>query len=355
MSFNFLPNTALAACVNEAGEIFTYAQTYNGELVEIKGKLAGSPATYQVTGDQTGIGLTKESGSVPAKRFTPLAAINSKSIYYNAKRLVFFADKQNYLRDIYFNGNKWVEGDLYDKKWTCAPYSKLAAVRLVNDGGYDFVCLYYQDTSDTGNIVLVNHSPSYGWQTGNPPLDDPPLYGTSLTAVPPQPGIEVIQYNTPTDTCDPVVFFQYDKLELGSSQDQGSNDYATYSINDKTITLSAHSPITAVDDGSSFWAFYTTDLQNQIFRLKVDAAGAVTQPQPVVLANNPIPGSSLASVIIKGNGPDVVVLFYLLHYEPVKETTQEINVFAATLTAKSGGVDAWDVKGGVCLTAAGSS
>lgn len=75
MPLQFIPNTALATCVVDKNGIYTYAQLYNGELVEIKGKLSGSVDVYQVTGDQTRIEATKKSGIAPAKRFTPLAAV----------------------------------------------------------------------------------------------------------------------------------------------------------------------------------------------------------------------------------------------------------------------------------------
>lgn len=76
MSFNYLPNTAIATIGLDKDSIYTYAQTYNGELVEIKGKITGS--SYEVTGDQTGIDITKSSaGDTAAKRFTPLAAVQA--------------------------------------------------------------------------------------------------------------------------------------------------------------------------------------------------------------------------------------------------------------------------------------
>ncbi|KAK4185475.1 hypothetical protein QBC35DRAFT_556322 [Podospora australis] len=353
MSFNFLPNTALATISIDKDNIFTYAQTYNGEIAQIKGKVNGS--SYEVIGDQAGIDITKSSaGDTAAKRFTPLAAVQSTMGDYNVHWL-FYVDNNNYLRDAYSHDNsQWSEGRLYQQgKWQCASYSNLAAIKLTNYLSLDFVSLYFQDYTATGNVRVVSYNPTAGWQEGNPPLDDPPLYGTSLAVVRPEPGIEVVHYGEDTDTQDPVVFFQYDKLELGSSQSQGKNDYATYNINDKTITLSAHAALAAVDDGTNFWAFYTAD-NNAVFRMRVDKNGAIIQPRPVDLGGGitPIPGSSLAAAFVKDGTTDKVVLFYLLHYEDIKQTTQEVNVFASVLTNTSASdADSWSSGARVCLTA----
>ncbi|KAK3319564.1 hypothetical protein B0T19DRAFT_467100 [Cercophora scortea] len=348
MPFTPLPNTSLSATVVSKAEIYTYAQAYNSEIIEIAGKLTGSPETYALSDDdELGIGLTKQTSSAPAKRFTPLA-----SVYSDNHRFVFYVDDDNYLRDVYYNNGRWQAGDLYHRRWKCAPYSKLAAIRLTNPAGYNFVCLYFQDTAATGDIRLVNRNP-HGWAEGLPPLNDPPLYGTSLAVVPPEPGIEVQTESGTYDSKDAVLFFQYDRLELGSSQDLGDKDYATYSIGDKTRDLSAHASIAAVDDGTNFWAFYTSD-NNQIQQLRVTKDGVTVQPRPVALETTPIPRSSLAAVLVPGSSSsstDKIVLFYLLHFESVKRTAQEVNIFASTLSAQTQpATDAWGISRRVCLT-----
>jgi Fungal fucose-specific lectin len=131
---------------------------------------------------------------------------------------VFYVDGQNKLCDAYYD-SQWHKGDLFGKGWVAAPYSRLAAIRLTNRVGADFICLYYQDTADSGDIKQVSYSHS-GWATGPPPINDPPLFGTSLAAVVPEAGIKS---TSSTDDVEPVVFFQYDKLGLGSSQDLGDD------------------------------------------------------------------------------------------------------------------------------------
>lgn len=98
----------------------------------------------------------------------------------------------------------------------------LAAIRLTNCVGADFICLYYQDTANSGDIKQVSYSHSgwAAWATGPPPINDPPLFGTSLAAVVPEAGIKS---TSSTDDVEPVVFFQNDKLGLGSSQDLGDD------------------------------------------------------------------------------------------------------------------------------------
>jgi hypothetical protein len=108
------------------------------------------------------------------------------------------------------------------------------------------------------------------------------------------------------------------------------------------VALSAHAAIAALDDGTNFWCFYTTDT-NQVYRLRVDKDGTITQPQLVPLDSTPIASSPLAAVLINDSGTTKIVLFYLLRHK-------EINVFATTLTAKtSPAADSWDVSGQVCL------
>ena len=146
----------------------------------------------------------------------PLSPSRKLTISF-AQRYLFYVDCNDYLRDVYEDSGKWCPGSLYSSlKLKCAPYSKLAAVTYRNALGADFIFLYYQDCDDSGNIRLCGLSHE-GWTCGRPPLCDPPLWGTAMTAVLPQPGIEL-----KSDTQDPVVFFQQTSLELSSSQDDGT-------------------------------------------------------------------------------------------------------------------------------------
>jgi hypothetical protein len=231
MAVKFLANTALAAIFVSKDATYTYAQAANGQLVEIKGQIAAKTnsdlAAYSVTASRTFITPTKKDKK-PAKKFTPLAAApkgdrvsgllplpERKLTGY--KRYLFYVDKDDYLCDVYGIGDSWSSGKLRGKGWNCAAYSKLAAVKITNADGADIICLYYQDADDSGNIRTVNLSGDDCWTEGDPKLCDPPLLGTALAAVLPQPGIQ-----SSSDSKLPVVFFQQNTLVLSSSQDDGT-------------------------------------------------------------------------------------------------------------------------------------
>jgi hypothetical protein len=360
---SFLANTALATIFKSNDEIYTYCQTSNCELVEIAGKIAvledGCLPTYVPTGQRTSIDLTKEKKETAAKRFTPLAAV--PFIWINPsnfndrrpRRYLFYVDCDNYLRDVYEESGQWYCGVLHSSlELKCAPYSKLAAVKITNAAGVDFIFLYYQDINDSGNIQIAGLSHE-GWNCGKPPLCDPPLWGTAITAVPAEPGIELA-----SDTHDPVVFFQQRSLELSSSQDDGTDDYTSYAIPDKTMALSGHAYIAAVNDNTDCWCFYTSD-QNDIHRIRIDANGRLIGPICVGLDRTPIPASSLAAVIT-ADCPEKIVLFYLLHdTESIRgyghhghgqthdKTHGKTNVYASTLTRIS--PDRWSASSGRLL------
>lgn len=112
-----------------------------------------------------------------------------------------------------------------------APYSRLAAIQLTNGVGANFICVYYQNTADTGDIKQVSYSHS-GWATGPPPINDPPVIGSSLCAVAPEEGIKS---SVSTDGVAPVVFFQYDNLAMGSSQDLGDEGKFLYNYMPSSI------------------------------------------------------------------------------------------------------------------------
>lgn len=338
MSASFIPNTSLASIAESKSGIYTYAQSYYGNIVEIEGKLDGNSGIYTRTGNVDTVGPT--SDELPPKRFTPLAAVATRDWNTSTnRRYVFYIDGQNKLCDAYYD-SKWHKGDLSAKGWAAAPYSRLAAMRLTNKIGADFICLYYQNTGESGDIVQVNYSHS-GWATGPPPINDPPLFGTSLAAVLPEAGIKSA---SSTDDVDPVVFFQYDRLGLGSSQDLGDDDYVRYTVQAHGRALSAHSSIAAVDDGTNLWAFYTSD-DNSVQRVRVDSNGTLQQPVAVGLDMAPIPGSPLTAVIFKGSS-EKIILFYLLHWVSDTKSTETTNIYATTLTRQvtSGGDPyGWDV------------
>ncbi|KAJ8120045.1 hypothetical protein ONZ43_g3147 [Nemania bipapillata] len=327
MSGSFLPNTCLATAAQTEESIFTYAQSYDNEIIEIQGKLSCSPKIYTRTGRVNTVSPTDTE--LPPKRFTPLAAVCTHDWNTQTdRRYVFYLDNKNRLCDAYFDTD-WHRGSLVDKNWVAAPYSRLAAIQLTNRVGANFICVYYQDTSESGDIIQVSYSHS-GWAVGPPPINDPPLFGTSLSVVAPEAGIQsAVTHNDVA----PVVFFQYDRLGLGSSQDLGDDDYMSYRISQHERALSAHTSLAAVDDGTNCYVFYTSD-DNKVQRIRIDANGVVHPATPVNLATQPIPASALNAVMFAG-AQETIVLLYLQHWTVDTKSTESINIYATTLTRQS--------------------
>jgi len=338
----FLPRTAIATFALSTSEIYTYAQTSNNHLVQVSGSI--SHAKYS-SDDYSNI---HTKGMTTPKRFTPLAAAFYHDKASNVdRRYVFYIDENNLLRDVYFESDKWYVGELSDQNCICAPYSKLAAIRLVNDGQYGFITVYYQTTGENGDIKEVSLN-NGDWSLGQPDLNDPPLYGTSLSAVTAEPGILSKSTSTDTDKRLPVMFFQYDILGLGSSQD--GKDYARWPIDDNSKSMSSHAGLAAVDDGTNLWAFYTSD-DNQVQRIRIDKDGKMTQPTAVALDMKPMPASPLEAAFVTDTNDDYIVLFYLLHYAARDGKPTRTDIYATALSKKlTADADTWSASNQVLLT-----
>lgn len=361
--FSFLTGTALATIFVSENEIYTYAQTSDCQLVEIAGKIAvaetGCLSTYKPTGKQTLINLTKKGETTAAKRFTPLAA--SPMLYLNdngiktQRRYLFYVDCDNKLRDVFEESGTgiWNCGELNSTlHLECAPYSKLAAVKTTNRNEADFIYLYYQCKDDSGNIQLASFChETRGWNNGDPPICDPPIWGTAITAVPTEPSIQIA-----SSSVDPVVVFQQKSLQLSASQltvspDDDTEEYRTYNIDDETEELSGHAYIAAVDNGTNCWCFYTSE-SNDIFRVRIGKE-ILLNPTRIGLDRAPASKSPLAAAYAN-NSPPKIVLFYLLHENESSHSdghhTKDLgktNVYACTLTKISR--DHWSVSNGRSL------
>lgn len=87
MSGNFLPNTKLATIVQSEDAIFTYAQSYYGQILEVQGKLVGTPKIYTRTGDVKTVSTTDLE--LTAKKFTPLAAVFTRDWKTSTDRVCY--------------------------------------------------------------------------------------------------------------------------------------------------------------------------------------------------------------------------------------------------------------------------
>ena len=103
---------------------------------------------------------------------------------------VCYLDDNNILNDQYDTGNgDYKHGTLAELKFQCAHYSALAAVTIKGQYVYQMVVLFQAPTSD-GAVNMVSFAGRHRtWVLGPARLRDPPLYGTSLTAVPPRTSI----------------------------------------------------------------------------------------------------------------------------------------------------------------------
>jgi hypothetical protein len=123
----------------------------------------------------------------------------------------------------------WVAGTLSTLGVEVAHYSRLAAITVPNDS-YNFICLSYQIPDESAAIKMVSYSGNdKKWIRNTPDLRDPPLLGTSLTAVPPRRGILVAKEGT-VEARFPVLYLQLDNLKLAHSQGGGKYPSATFYI-----------------------------------------------------------------------------------------------------------------------------
>ena len=131
---------------------------------------------------------------------------------------VFYLD-DNILLDQYDTG----DGDysheiLVGLKIQCAYYYALAAVtikgRVINH-----MCVFYQAPTCDGTVKMVSFAGRHRtWELSPANLRDPPLHGTSLTAVPPRAGILGRGKVDPRNEGQPVYYLQLDNNAVGSGQ-----------------------------------------------------------------------------------------------------------------------------------------
>jgi len=118
----------------------------------------------------------------------------------------------------------------------CAQYSKLAAITVDNTWGSS-ICIYYQTPDEDAAIKSANFKLGQQyWQVDTNRVTDPPLYGTSLTAVMARDGIQ-LNKQAPFDANSslPVVYLQWHSLELAHAQGKG-----TSSSRSCTLCLTLH-------------------------------------------------------------------------------------------------------------------
>jgi hypothetical protein len=143
---------------------------------------------------------------------------------------LIYVNDDNILQDVIFKDGEWERGALCNLKDVdgktgirCAPYSKLAAA-TVNADGKDIIGLYYQADGKHGPVRMISFVPGNSWKVTFYPDGrvetqwvDPPLYGTSLTAVKPREGI-IVEAKDEKLKQLPVVYLQWDSHALAEGQ-----------------------------------------------------------------------------------------------------------------------------------------
>ena len=153
---------------------------------------------------------------------------------------MIYVNDNNVLQDIVFKDGEWQKGKLCQLKdidgktgIRCAPYSKLAAA-TAHVEGQDIICLYYQAEGKHGPVRMISFVPGNSWRTTYYPDGrivvqwvDPPLYGTSLTAIKPREGI-MVQDKDEKQKQLPIVYLQWDSHAL--AEGQGTSTSVFYDV-----------------------------------------------------------------------------------------------------------------------------
>lgn len=306
-----LPDTDIAA-VAIGDDVFTYMQSYQGVLMECHGSMQTVEGTEKVYlyDDQSQViqryrGGKEEIRPGGPKMFTPLAVAYIKP---NIKHLFYVNDK-NILHGCRFNHTtkSWEDAGISSLAVTCASYSRIAAIGISRNN-FQAICVYFQNDKRKTGIEMVSFSTKNSrWGRGEPDMEpiptpppppvnvrDPPLYGTSLAAVPNRPGIGFVDGSEL-----PVVFLQWDNLGLAHAQ--ASEVEVVPTLN---LRFAPHTSLTTIDDGEKIHLFYVSSKDNLIKRLCIGNNGRASKAQALV---RPTPRSALAVVIPSNHR---MVLFY---------------------------------------------
>jgi hypothetical protein len=344
----FLPNTNTTS-LSIGSKIYCYVQAYNGALIELGGEIATNKkhANVYYRDNQLNIGLTvryrgddgEDDTDIPShvpKMFTPLAAAS-----LGKTRYLIYVNDDNILQDIICKDGEWEKGKLcnlkdFDGKTgiRCAPYSKLAAATVHVDGK-DVICLYYQADGKNGPVRMISFVPGNSWKIIFYPDGrmvaqwvDPPLYGTSLTAVKPREGI-LVQEKDEKQRQLPIVYLQWDTHALA----HGQGDKIQVIPGLEEFQLSPHTSLTTVDDGANLYCFYKTN-DNAVRMVRLGDGKATEVLDNVI---TPTPRSYIAAVMPLKH-KDRIVIFY---QQWDKGKAEKVDIKAKTLSR--GPRDTWEV------------
>ena len=167
------------------------------------------------------------------------------------------------------------------------------------------------------------------WQPGAANLRDPPLYGTSITAVPPRAGILGHTGQDKANDGQPIYYLQMDTHALGSGQGTAGMNImpfsstmlltfnateplplAGYDRDGMPIEFSPHTSLTAVDNGRQLHLIYKSH-SGQAKVIRIDPGQGLQLPESFFHDVNVAPRSAIAACIAPNAGMDTrIVLFY---------------------------------------------
>jgi hypothetical protein len=309
-----LPDTGMAAMADDT-HIYTYVQLYYGELVE---SISTNGITYK---SKRILDKPLEYSWENVKPFTPLAATFFDK-GPNQVRYLFYLNRQNVINDLVNENGKWREGNLGNLGITTADYSKLAAVTLKDPRT---IYVYYQGAGIDGGIHRV-HGHEGAWRSDRNDYNDPPLFGTSLAAVLPGPGLVIHEGSSGNKV--PVVFYQEAEthdLPLAELEDNGIPNPVVSKIKLAGLGASPHTPLAAVLDFDCYaFLFYTSD-ENEIRRVKVDTSNGKPIGSPLQVAET-TPKGNIAAITFNPNTKTETEKVYV-YYQPwyVNLVTQAVS------------------------------
>ncbi|KAF1998464.1 hypothetical protein P154DRAFT_546783 [Amniculicola lignicola CBS 123094] len=290
-SLKLLPDSGLSSMVM-GNDIYAYAQTYDGDIYQFVGNVRNS-STFIRSKRKSNVIIERLEGSAPKddapKLFTPIAAVSFTDELNRSmtERLInlstfFFLDDRNILHDQYDTGNgAYQHGTLANKNIQCAHYSSLAAITIKGDV-VNHMCVFYQAPTPDAAVKMVSFAGRHRtWDHDRAHLTDPPLYGTSFTAVPPRAGI----------LGPPLPLFGYDRDGL-------------------PLAFSPHTSLTAVDNGTQLHLIYKSHT-GQVKVIRIDPKEGLQLPELFFKDLDVAPRSSIAACIAPNTGADTcIVLFY---------------------------------------------
>lgn len=167
------------------------------------------------------------------------------------------------------------------------------------------------------------------WEHGGANLRDPPLYGTSLTAVPPRAGILGRRSSDQSNEGQPIYYLQLDSHALGSGQGTAGMDimplsstllltfYTTeplplagYDRDGKPVAFSPHTSLTAVDNGTQLHIIYKSH-SGKVKAVRIDPKEGLQLPELFFHDVDVAPRSAIAACIAPNTGTTTsIVLFY---------------------------------------------